>query len=195
MPMTDVVAQPESAPPHWAALRNKKIRSKLLRHDRLKPSRLAEWWTTGGWADRTHKNYTSGPRPRSLSLPPGVGPPRSMTVYARSTTGARAAARRQDSVRREKGESGGPGSLSHGDRFAHPRRQTPLPRVGRRSLFFFGGGSSVSCLGGRGRAPYLDLYTYFRFGLILSGNVRTSHKTHTNVAVRSRAGLYENGLV
>lgn len=70
MPMTDVVAQPGSARPHWAALRNKKIRSKLLRHDRLKPSRLAGWSTTGGWADRTgqDKKYTSGPRPHSPCL-------------------------------------------------------------------------------------------------------------------------------
>lgn len=70
MLMTDVVAQTESEPPHWAALRNKKLRSKLLRHDRLKPSRLAGWWTTGGWVDIQKLRFGAKTATPFLSLRP-----------------------------------------------------------------------------------------------------------------------------
>lgn len=121
--MTDVVAQPESELAHWAALRNKKLRSKLPRHDRLKPLRLAGWWTTGaagrtGHTKKLHfgaKTATPFLSLRPLAVLPIGGemgaPPRSMTVYVRKQRRELGtAASRQDSVRREEASQEFPGA-------------------------------------------------------------------------------------
>lgn len=157
--MTDVVAQPESELAHWAALRNKKLRSKLPRHDRLKPLRLAGWWTTGAAGRTGHtKKLTSAPRPQLpffLCAPwrlayrgksEGASPVDD-GLRAKATTGAKHGSQQTRFCPPRESESGVPGCLSHGDRFAFPRRQTPLPRVGSRSLFFFGGAPACLCWG------------------------------------------------
>ena len=45
--LADVVDPARERPSPLDSIEKQKIRSKLLRHNRLKPSRLAEWWTTG----------------------------------------------------------------------------------------------------------------------------------------------------
>lgn len=165
MPMTDVVAQPESELPHWAALRNKKLRSKLLRHDRLKPSRLAGWWTTGRLGGQDIPKITLRRQDRKLPFfplrPPcglpvggGVGgglSPVDDGLRAKATTGAKHGSPQTRFCPPRESESGVPGASPTAIDLPIPRRQTPLPRVGSRSFFFFFLSLRLTLLGARGR--------------------------------------------
>lgn len=95
-----------------------------------------------------------------------------MTAFTcEATTGAKAAASRQDSVRREGSESGAPGRSPTAIDLLTPRRQKPLPRVGIRSLFFWvvyqyvawARGPGVATGGCPLRLRGIYVYTYFRF--------------------------------
>lgn len=169
MPIADVVAQPESAPPHWAALRNQDpVENYCGTTDSSLPA-----WRDGGprAAGRTGPKITlrGQDRPHSLSSSPhavcpwgpAVGHPRSVTVYVRKQRRelSRQPADKILSAARERVSS--PGVLSHGDRFTPKTADTSAKERQSElvSFFFWVSGLPAERAGG-GRATPLDLHVF-----------------------------------
>lgn len=164
--LADVVDPARERPSPLDSIEKQKIRSKLLRHNRLKPSRLAEWWTTGrlggeGLQRIMLRGQGRSPFPLPVWLAykgkrEGRAPGQWQSCEARREL-SRHSADKILSTARERVRS--PGLLSHGDRLHTPKTADTSAGSGQSELVFLGGGlvHDLSKLqGGRGVWPTPD---------------------------------------
>lgn len=168
MPMTDVVAQTEKRASPLGSIEKQKAPVETTASRPTQSFRLAGLWTRRRLGGHGQKLYFGAKTSLPFSAPPpprGRPPvPRSMTglFYVRSTTGAKAAASRQDSVRREE--------ASQESRVILPRRSICSSKTADTSaesrqteLVFFGDKCRPSSLaGGQGGVRAGSVYTYFK---------------------------------
>jgi hypothetical protein len=206
--LADVVDPARERPSPLDSIEKQKIRSKLLRHNRLKPSRLAEWWTTGrlggeGLQRIMLRGQGRSPFPLPVWLAymgksEGRAPGQWQSCEARREL-SRHSADKILSTARERVRS--PGLLSHGDRLHTPKTADTSAGSGQSELVFFWGGGLVHDLsklqGGRGcgprPTPYLDLHKIQRYPFppCQDKTQNTTHN-HTKRGCPSRAGLHVN---
>lgn len=195
MPMTDVVAQTEKRASPLGSIEKQKAPVETTASRPTQAFRLAGWWTTRRLGGQDQKLYFGAKTslPYSAPLLEGGGLPspaaRSMTglFYVRSTTGAKAAASRQDSVRREEASQESRGSL--------PRRSICSSKTADTSaesrqteLVFFGDKCRPSLAGEGGQWESVPiLFTrILRFDISLSGNVRTKIAKHSHASTSAQ---------